>query len=205
MPASAGDTRDAGSIPGLGRFMEEGMATHSSLLAWRITRTEEPGRLQPIGSQRVEHNWSDLAHTTVIIPILFIQGSICASYTYTACLVIIHKYNLSYFSNDLFLDNLKIHTRTEERYRDFSYTLCYQTCIASPIINIPHQSGTLYTIDEHTLTYHYHPNFTAYIMVHSGLYDLWVWKLYTNMCLSLWYLLSQALQPLATTHLLLSS
>ena len=31
-------------------------ATHSSILAWRIPWTEEPGRLQSIGSQRVEHN-----------------------------------------------------------------------------------------------------------------------------------------------------
>ena len=33
--------------------LEEGMATHSSILAWRIQRTEEPGGLQSIGSQRV--------------------------------------------------------------------------------------------------------------------------------------------------------
>ena len=33
--------------------LEEDMATHSSILAWRIPRTEEPGRLQFIGSQRV--------------------------------------------------------------------------------------------------------------------------------------------------------
>ena len=37
------------------------MATHSSILAWRIPWTEEPGRLQSMGSQRVRHNWSDLA------------------------------------------------------------------------------------------------------------------------------------------------
>ena len=35
---------------------EEGMATHSSILAWRIPWTEEPGGLQSIGSQRVRHN-----------------------------------------------------------------------------------------------------------------------------------------------------
>ena len=33
--------------------LEEGMATHSRILVWRIPRTEEPGRLQPMGSQRV--------------------------------------------------------------------------------------------------------------------------------------------------------
>ena len=37
--------------------LEKGMATHSSIFAWRIPWTEEPGGLQSIGSQRVEHNW----------------------------------------------------------------------------------------------------------------------------------------------------
>ena len=36
--------------------LEEGMATHSSILAWRIPWTEEPGRLQSMGSQRVRHD-----------------------------------------------------------------------------------------------------------------------------------------------------
>ena len=40
-------------IPGLGRFLEKGMATHSNSLAWRISWTEEPGRLQSMGSQRM--------------------------------------------------------------------------------------------------------------------------------------------------------
>ena len=54
--ANAGDVRDEGSIPGLGRSFEEGMATHSSILAWRIPWTEELGRLQSTGSQRVGHD-----------------------------------------------------------------------------------------------------------------------------------------------------
>ena len=36
--------------------LEEGMATHSSILTWRIPWTEEPGRLQSMGSQRVGHD-----------------------------------------------------------------------------------------------------------------------------------------------------
>ena len=36
--------------------LEKGMATHSIILAWRISRTEEPGRLQSMGSQRVRHD-----------------------------------------------------------------------------------------------------------------------------------------------------
>ena len=43
--------------------LEEGMATHSSILAWEIPWTEEPGGLQPTGSQRVDHDRSDSTHT----------------------------------------------------------------------------------------------------------------------------------------------
>ena len=41
--------------------LEEGMATHSSIIAWRIPWTEEPGRLQSMGSRRVGHDRRDLA------------------------------------------------------------------------------------------------------------------------------------------------
>ena len=41
---------------GLEEPLKKGMATHSSILAWRIPWTEEPGRLQSMGSQRVGHN-----------------------------------------------------------------------------------------------------------------------------------------------------
>ena len=37
-------------------LLEKGMATHSSILAWRIPRTEKPGRLQSMGSQRTRHD-----------------------------------------------------------------------------------------------------------------------------------------------------
>ena len=60
-PANAGDTKDAGSIPVLGRSPGEGHSNHSSVLAWRIPWTEDPCRLQSIESQRVRHNWSNLA------------------------------------------------------------------------------------------------------------------------------------------------
>ena len=48
--------RDVDLIPGSGRSLEEGMATHSTILAWRIPQIEEPGRLQSEGSQRVRHD-----------------------------------------------------------------------------------------------------------------------------------------------------
>ena len=43
--------------------LEESLATHSSILAWRIPWTEEPGGLQSMGSQRVGFDWSNLACT----------------------------------------------------------------------------------------------------------------------------------------------
>ena len=42
--------------------LEDGVATHFRILAWRIPWTEEPSGLQSIGSHRVEHVWHDLAH-----------------------------------------------------------------------------------------------------------------------------------------------
>ena len=50
--------------------LEEEMATHSSFLAWRIPRTEEPDGLQSMGSQRVGHG---LAHTQSRVYIFKIQ------------------------------------------------------------------------------------------------------------------------------------
>ena len=46
LPANAGDARDVGSIPGLGRPLGEGSGTHSSVLAWIIPWAEETGQLQ---------------------------------------------------------------------------------------------------------------------------------------------------------------
>ena len=43
-------------FPGQEDPLEKGMATHSSILAWRIPRTEEPSGLQSMGSQRVRHD-----------------------------------------------------------------------------------------------------------------------------------------------------
>jgi len=53
---SAYNVGDPGSILGLGKSPGEKMATHSSILSWRIPWTEEPGKLQSIGSQRVRHD-----------------------------------------------------------------------------------------------------------------------------------------------------
>ena len=51
--ANAGTAGEVDSIPGLGKSLEEGMATHSSILTWRTPWTEEPRRLPSMDSQRV--------------------------------------------------------------------------------------------------------------------------------------------------------
>ena len=52
-PASTGNVGDSGSTPGREDPLEKGMATHSSILAWRCPWAEEPGELQSIRPQRV--------------------------------------------------------------------------------------------------------------------------------------------------------
>ena len=52
---SACSVGDLGSVPAWEDPLEKGTATHSSILAWRIPWTEEPGRLQFMGSQRAGH------------------------------------------------------------------------------------------------------------------------------------------------------
>ena len=70
LPANAGDARDLRWILGREDPLEESMATHSSILAWGMPWTEEPGRLQSIQSiaQRVRHDRDDLAHTPIGSP-----------------------------------------------------------------------------------------------------------------------------------------
>ena len=72
LPANAGDGRDTGlSLGQEDRAPGEGMAPHSSILAWRISGTQELGGLQSMGLQRVGHDWSDLAHTSLLALIFF--------------------------------------------------------------------------------------------------------------------------------------
>ena len=54
-------------VPSLSREdpLEKGMVTHSSVLAWRISWTEEPGGLQSLESRKVGHDYSELACTQV--------------------------------------------------------------------------------------------------------------------------------------------
>ena len=61
---------------GLEDPLEEVVATHSSIIAWRIPWTEEPGRLWSMGSQRVIHDSNNLAYTSYSVsrPFYFVDG-----------------------------------------------------------------------------------------------------------------------------------
>ena len=78
--------------------LEEGMVIHSSILAWRIPRTEETGGLYSMGSQRVRHNWSDEA---------------AAATVNSTCMCIDYMYML--FLNLGTSKVLKIHYQTDDK------------------------------------------------------------------------------------------
>ena len=61
------------------------MATHPSILAWKIPWTEEPGSLQSVGSQRLGHNWRDWH--TCMFPSLFLVSSLhlCSDAIFKTC------------------------------------------------------------------------------------------------------------------------
>ena len=60
--------------------LEKGMANNLNILAWRIPWTDEPGRLWSLGSQRVKHDWSDLAgSTTVYLTTQLLRGILVVS------------------------------------------------------------------------------------------------------------------------------
>ena len=54
--SDAEDTRDMSLIPGQKDLLEQEMATHSSILTWKIPWTEEPGGLQPMELQKVRYD-----------------------------------------------------------------------------------------------------------------------------------------------------
>ena len=69
-------------VPSLGQedALEMGMATHSSILAWRVAWTEEPGRIQSMGLPRVGHNLADEhTHTTSSLSVILLMDIWVAS------------------------------------------------------------------------------------------------------------------------------
>ena len=75
---SAENKGDTGLIPGSGRFPGGGNGNYSSILAWKIPWTEEPGGLSSEGSKRVGHDW---ATEHIIIILVFLAKKIINSGT----------------------------------------------------------------------------------------------------------------------------
>ena len=86
LPANAGDVRDSGLIPGLGRCLEDGMATHSNILAWKIPWTKELGRLHSDGSQRLRQSHMILFHACTHY-VIYICVYLCV-YIYIVCVCV---------------------------------------------------------------------------------------------------------------------
>ena len=118
----------------LGRedLLEKEMATHSSILAWKISWMEEPGKLQSMGLQRVGHNWeTSLSH-----------------------FLILFFFNRLYFS-----EQISLHNKTEQKI-EFSSMLCPYTR-SFPTVNTLQFYGTFITVDEPMMAYCYHSQCTS--------------------------------------------
>ena len=133
---NAGATGDVGSIPGLWKSPGERKGYPSSILFWKIPWTEEPDRLQSLWSQRVGHNWSNLAHTHCFFWKKLPQP----------------RELLSDIKGIKELISLvRVHDLVTKPPPPPT------TCTASPAINISHWIGMFLIIDEPTLRHHYHP------------------------------------------------
>ena len=78
--------------------LEKEMATHSSIFAWRIPQTEEPGELQSMGSQRGVHDWTSHTHTHVHI-------HTHTQYDYKCRVCIDYTMNGMTYENDMAINN----------------------------------------------------------------------------------------------------
>ena len=82
--------------------LEKEMATHSSVLAWRIPGTGKPGGLPSLGSHRVGHDWSDLAAAAVAVQVVILNNGIMVNYYFLFCLSKIHTD--AYIKNENYCD-----------------------------------------------------------------------------------------------------
>ena len=87
--------------------LEEEMAAHSSILAWKISWTEERGGLQSMGSQRVGHNWACTAHTQALLETNF---KILSGILHCLCLAPFEVFKLA-------LDSLPSRLRASKRHK----------------------------------------------------------------------------------------
>ena len=100
-PANASRPQRCRFNPLFGKVpLEEGMATHSSILAWRIPRNEEPGGLLSMGSPRVGHDWGDY-HTRLVMLKMFPRACllvICRPFLEKVLFRSFPVFNLGYLS-----------------------------------------------------------------------------------------------------------
>ena len=102
--------------------LEKEMATHSSVLAWRIQGTGEPGRLPSMGSHRVGHDWSDLAAAAaglcesglgdqVWAHVVWFWGSVCfcVSVCFLRCFPLTQQLTISFLNTSHHHCTLMIH------------------------------------------------------------------------------------------------
>ena len=75
LPANAGNTRDEGLIPASGRSPGVSMATHSSILAWKIPWTEEPGSYSSQG--HTESDTTEYTHYITLFPLIYLDKTLC--------------------------------------------------------------------------------------------------------------------------------
>ena len=98
--------------------LKEGMATHSSILAWGIPWTEEPGRLQSIGLQKVGNDRSNLAHMhacivgSTVVP-CFIALHFIAVFTICRFVATLHQASLFYQQHYFLINVCTLFFKTE--------------------------------------------------------------------------------------------
>ena len=117
LPVQETQETQAGSLGWEGPLQKE-MATHPSILAWRIPWTEEPGRLQSLGSQRVGHDWSDLAGPSVIT-----LNTLIIKKTKSECQIFLVKINSFWIGNILSSSECKFSKKLAHHYQwsEFSW------------------------------------------------------------------------------------
>ena len=112
---------------GWGYPLEKVLATYSSILAWRILRTEEPGGLQSMGSERARHNWATNTHTHNLILVLILLLS-CHFHLHEihmcVCVCICHL-TISLFVYTSALMWVSYRQHIDRFYFSFSNQLCY--------------------------------------------------------------------------------
>ena len=87
--------------------LEKEMATHSSVLAWRIPGTGEPGGLPSMGSHRVGHDWSDLT-AAAAVPLVFAL-CLCLPFPFSRCYHLWRLFPSHFLANCFFPSWLHLH------------------------------------------------------------------------------------------------